>query len=435
MKVAVIGGSGEFGRIFARLFKEEGHVVIITGRDTRKGERVARELGVAFTSDNVKAAKESDVVLISVYIENTLDVIKEVAPHVRPGCLLMDVTSVKREPCAAMEKFAGKDVEIMGTHPMFGPRVTSMEGLTFILTPVRVKKWEKFIMDLLEKRGARVFVTTPEEHDRMMSIVQGLTHFAYISAASTLRELGVDVEKTRNFASPVYELMLDLIARIVGQSPQLYASIQMHNPLVGEVHEKFIEEARKLSDVVKNKDMDTFTEIMSAAARHLGDIDASMGRSDKAIRALTSELKRLRESVGKEVALKHIYSGVIHVGVVENVTPDRVGIVNRSGRKVILKLSNVELLGEEELRNWKMENLAVERRDFSVVVSGNVEEETLRKVVANLDDSIISCSILDTYTGKQIPKGMKSVTLRVKAVDFDFAKVEDLLRGLGGVIR
>ncbi len=139
MKIAVIGGSGEFGRLFAAQFKEEGHEVTITGRDVRKGKNVAKELDVAFSNDNVTAAKESDVVMISVYIENTLDVIEEVAPHVRSGCLLMDVTSVKEEPCEAMKKFAGKDVEIMGTHPMFGPRVTSIEGLTFILTPVRVK--------------------------------------------------------------------------------------------------------------------------------------------------------------------------------------------------------------------------------------------------------------------------------------------------------
>ncbi|MEE9594159.1 MAG: prephenate dehydrogenase [Candidatus Hydrothermarchaeales archaeon] len=435
MKIAVIGGSGEFGRLFAAQFKEDGHEVTITGRDVHKGEKVAQELGVAFTTDNVAAAKASDVVMISVYIENTLEVIEEVAPHVRTGCLLMDVTSVKEEPCAAMEKFAGKDVEIMGTHPMFGPRVTSMEGLTFILTPVRVKKWKGFVMDFLEKQGAKVFSTTPEEHDRMMSVVQGLTHFAYISAASTLRELNVDVGKTRNFASPVYELMLDLIARIVGQSPQLYASIQMHNPRVKEVHEVFIDEARKLSSIVKEKDVGSFTKLMANAARHLGDIDASMGRSDKAIRALTSELKRLRESVGKEVALKHIYSGAVHIGVVKDVAPDEVSIENKSGKKVTLKLSNVELLSWQELRRWKSENLSMDKRDFSVLFPGEVDEETVRVVVKNMDHKIVSCSVLDTYAGKQIPEGKKSITIRVEAVDFDLAKVEDLLKGLGGVIR
>ncbi|MFQ5815256.1 MAG: prephenate dehydrogenase, partial [Candidatus Hydrothermarchaeaceae archaeon] len=95
----------------------------------------------------------------------------------------------------------------------------------------------------------------------------------------------------------------------------------------------------------------------------------------------------------------------------------------------------VELLGEEELRGWKSENLATARRDFSVLVPLEMDEETLRGVVENLDDRIISCSTLDTYTGKQIPDGKKSITLRVEAVDLDLAKVEELLKGLGGAIR
>ncbi|MBI5253496.1 MAG: prephenate dehydrogenase/arogenate dehydrogenase family protein, partial [Euryarchaeota archaeon] len=287
MRVAIIGGSGEFGRIFAGLFKEEGHDVIITGRDAAKGEKVAKELGVMFTKDNVKAAEESDVVIISVYIENTVEVIRQVAPHVRSGCLLMDLTSVKVEPCRAMKKFAKRGVEIIGTHPMFGPRVTSIEGLTFIVAPIRTKKWDKFLLGFLKNRKAKIFITTPEEHDRIMGVVQGLTHFAYIAAASTLRELNIDVRYSKNFASPIYELMLDLIARIVGQSPKLYASIQMHNPVVKKVHRTFIKQAQILRDTVAKKDTAAFAKIMTNAARHIGDIDASMGRSDKAILALT----------------------------------------------------------------------------------------------------------------------------------------------------
>ncbi|MEE8167722.1 MAG: prephenate dehydrogenase [Candidatus Hydrothermarchaeales archaeon] len=435
MKVAIIGGSGEFGRIFARLFKEEGHEVVITGRDVHKGEKVAEQLGVAFTNDNVKAAKESDVVIISVYIENTVDVIKEVAPHVRPKCLLMDVTSVKEEPCAAMQKHARNDVEIMGTHPMFGPRVTSIEGMTFILTPIRVDKWEKFVLAFLEKRGAKIFITTPEEHDTIMGVVQGLTHFAYIASATTLKELNIDVAHSRKFASPIYELMLDLIARIVGQRPQLYASIQMHNPRVKEVHDVFIEQAQNLRTIIEKQDTNAFVKVMAEAARHIGDIDASMGRSDKAILALTGELKRLRESLGKEVALKHIYSGAVHMGKVKEIAHDTVLLQDRSGKKIPLKLSNVELLDEDSMRKWKSENLPVMRRDFSVLIPEGMDGETLRKVVESSDEGITSCSIVDTYKGKQIPKGKKSVTLRVEAIEFDFDEVTKLLSSLGGQLR
>lgn len=435
MKVAVIGGSGEFGRIFAELFKEEGHDVIITGRDAAKGEKVAKELGVRFTNDNVKAAEESDVVIISVYIENTVEVIRQVAPHVRSGCLLMDLTSVKVEPCRAMKKFAKRNVEIIGTHPMFGPRITSIEGLTFIVIPIRTKKWDKFLLDFLKNRKAKVFITTPGEHDRIMGVVQGLTHFAYIAAASTLRELNVDVRYSKNFASPIYELMLDLIARIVGQSPQLYASIQMHNPVVKKVHRTFIRQAQMLRDIVAKKDTAAFAKIMTNAARHIGDIDASMGRSDKAILALTGELKRLGESVGEEVALKHIYSGAVHVGRVKSIDADSLVLLTSSGKEVAVKLSNIKLLGSDFLREWKAKNLPSARRDFSALLPENADEEIIKKIIETCDERIISCSIIDTYKGKQVPQGRKSITVRVEASDFDFEKVKKILEGIGGTLR
>lgn len=434
-RIAIIGGTGEFGKLFARLFKENGHDVTITGRNVPKGEKAARELDVNYTSDNVKAARENDVVIISVYIENTAPVIEEVAPHVRDGCLLMDFTSVKIEPTSLMEKFASPGVEIIGTHPMFGPRVRSIEGLVFIITPVRVKKWDKFLHSFLEMNKARVITTSPEEHDRIMSVVQCLTHFTYISFASALGELHVDVKESRTFASPIYELMLDLIARVVGQSPQLYASIQMHNPLSSHVHRVFIDQAEWLKKLVENNDIEGFTKMMVEAARNLGDIDTAMGRSDKAILALTHELKRLANSMGKEVGLKHIYSGKVHVGIVKEVGPERVRLALPSGKEVELKVSNVELLDSAEIKDWKKNNRKKNQIDISVILDEKARENIIRKVVLDSSENIISCEILDVYQGRQILPGKKSITLRIEGIDVVYGMIKDLLLGIGGTIR
>ncbi|MFQ5887515.1 MAG: prephenate dehydrogenase [Candidatus Hydrothermarchaeales archaeon] len=434
MKVGIIGGTGEFGCVFARMFKEDGHRVVVTGRNVSKGKRVSKALGVEFSNDNVKTAKEMDVVIVSVPIESTVDVIKKVAPHMKKGSLLTDFTSVKTEPCEAMIESAPEGVEIIGMHPMFGPRITSLEGQIVILTSIRTKKWEKFLTDFFKNRKARVFVSTPSEHDRIMSVVQGLTHFAYITAASTIRELDVDVRFSRKFASPVYELMLDLIARIVGQNPRLYASIQMHNPEVRRVHDAFIQEAVRLQDIVRAKDMKGFVKFMGSSAKVLGDVDAAMGRSDKAISALSLELKKLKESVGLEVGVRHIYSGVVHLGRVVSVDPETVKLKTFKGT-VELKLSNVELLDEMEKERWKADNLKAEERDFSVLLPKHASEDILKMVVKNSDKRIVGCDVVDIFDGKQIPEGKKSITLRVKAVDFgskDFDFVSDLLKGIGG---
>jgi prephenate dehydrogenase len=435
VNIAIIGGSGNFGRVFARLFKEDGHEVVITGRDTQKGKRVAGELGVLFSNDNTGAAQNADIVIISVFIENTLDVIKEVAPHVRPESLLMDLTSVKIEPCEAMEKHAGPDVEIIGTHPMFGPRVATLEGQAFIVVPVRAKKWKKFLLDFLARHKARTFETTADEHDRAMAVVQGLTHFTYISTAATLRALNVDVKDSKNFASPIYILMLDLIARIVGQSPELYSSIQMHNPHIKEIHRTFIEQAGILEDIVKEKDTKSFTKLMTDSAKHMGDLESSMGRSDKAILVLNEELRKLKESVGHDVVLRHIYSGSVHTGEVKEVNPDEVTLETPGKKKLKLKLSNIELLASEEAMRWKSENLPRKKSDFSLLLSEDADEDVIKKLIEAFDGDVISCLIVDVYRGKQIPEGKKSITLRVETTGDDFKKTNELIKGIGGVLR
>jgi len=68
------------------------------------------------------------------------------------------------------------------------------------------------IRSLLEAGGARVEVLNPEEHDEIMAVVQALTHFAYIGIGATLQALDFDVEKSRKFMSPVYEIMIDFVA-------------------------------------------------------------------------------------------------------------------------------------------------------------------------------------------------------------------------------
>ena len=56
----------------------------------------------------------------------------------------------------------------------------------------------------------------------------------------------------------------------------------------------------------------------------MGDISGALGRSDKAINSLNHEHSLLNQSIGKEIGLKHIYSGKIHVGILERVDKNTV---------------------------------------------------------------------------------------------------------------
>ena len=294
MKVGIVG-FGSFGKWMAEFLRERNFEIMISDvrRDTLKRYSDIYDIGT-----NIEVAKNSDIVIVAVPISKVVDVIREIGPYVKEGSLIMDITSVKSKPVKAMLKYVHNKVEVLGTHPMFAPKIKSIDGEVIILVKGRGDVWYEKVKKFLRGEGVKVVETTCEEHDRLMSIIQGLTHFVYISTARTFYSMSVDVEKTRKLMSPVYEMMLDLIARIVGQNPELYADIQMENPFITEVHSNYIEEAKKLAEIVKRKEKDVFVKKMREASYAIGDFEKAMAKSNKLIRRMREEYKILKSFLG-----------------------------------------------------------------------------------------------------------------------------------------
>lgn len=288
LRILILGGTGETGSWFARYFKARGYDVSVWGPSGKVD--VAQRLGVRFAIDMISEVERSDIVLVSVTIEKTVEIIRQVAPKMHPGTLLMDVTSIKSGPVRAMKTYAPKGVEVLGSHPMFGPTMPSMRGQTIILTPVEGKtgRWLSIIRSMFEADGAHVELLDSEEHDQIMAVVQALTHFAYIGIGAALLALDFDVERSRRFMSPVYEIMIDFVGRILDQNPELYASIQK-NPKASSVRQTFVAECMRLCERADSGDLEGFKEIMRQAAGHYGGTHEALIRSDRVINSRISE--------------------------------------------------------------------------------------------------------------------------------------------------
>ena len=289
-RMLILGGTGETGSWFARYFSRKGFEIALWGPSGRK--EVAERLGMRFADDMMGEAEGSDVVLVSVPIEKTVDIIRQVGPRMRAGSLLMDVTSLKAEPMRAMLEFAPEGVEVLGTHPMFGPTMAGLEGQTIILTPAegRCSSWLPRMKELFLADGARVEILPAEEHDQIMAVVQALTHFAYIGIGAALQALGFDVQRSRRFMSPVYEIMIDFVGRILDQNPELYASIQ-RNPAASGARQTFIAECMRLDERADAGDLEGFKQIMREAAKHYGDTHEALKRSDRLINCRIGEMR------------------------------------------------------------------------------------------------------------------------------------------------
>ncbi len=252
--VAILGGHGQMGALLARLFGDMGHRVLIVDRDT--------ELRAA------AAAAESDVVVISVPIDDTDRVIRDVGPHLREEALLMDITSIKEAPIATM--LASTRASVVGTHPMFGPGVHSLQGQRFVVCRARGDAWADWVVNTFTARGLTVTEATPVQHDRAMSIVQVLTHFQTQVLGLTLAKLGVPLDETLRFTSPAYLLELYVAARHFAQDPQLYGPIEMRNPGTPQVALAFRDAAEELGAVLANGDQAAFSAMFENVREFFG---------------------------------------------------------------------------------------------------------------------------------------------------------------------
>jgi prephenate dehydrogenase len=431
MKILIIGGTGETGRWFARFYKKHGFDVVVWGINKKK--EIAEELGVAFADDIDNEIRSSDIVMISVPINKTEKTISDIAPRMSSGSLIMDITSIKTGPIEAMIKHAPEDVEILGSHPMFGPSIPDIRGQIVIFTPVRSSKWFPIIKSLYEDNGAHIEILEAPEHDRMMAVVQGLTHFAYITIGTVFKELEFDVAKSRRFMSPMYDIMLDLVGRILAQNPYLYAMIQM-NPEVEKVHKAYIYQCNLMADIVKKKDIEGFAGLMKKAAAHFGDTESALRRSEKLIGTKIAEHEELVRSIGTQRALKHIYSEVIHIGIVKKVTP-RTVILERGGKNIEFLIENVRPLNEKELYSWKSANMKNVTRDVSVYIPAASDADVIKSVIAG-SEGVVSANIIDVYKRQNT----QSVTYRLtifgdRNASLVQENVEKLLKGIGCTVR
>jgi len=433
MKIGIIGGSDGLGKTLVYYFRDDFDVYI-TGRDHKKGRAVADEAGVNYIESNADLAKISDMVIISVPIQHTSDVIREVAPFMKEGSVMIDVTSVKEEPSKTMAEVLQDTIEYIPTHPIFGPRTMILDNQVIVLTPDKKGKWYDKVYKYLESKNMRIIETTAQKHDFMMSIVQILTHFAFISTASAIEKLKVDLAETEDYESPIYNLMIDMIARIVAQNPYLTYNIQTMNNNGPTIRNTFADAVLELRDVINSYDEDEFVDIAIKATKHMGDIKNALGRSDKAIGALNYEYRILNNSIGHEVGLQHIYSKKIHVGILESI--DGKTAVLKNGNKIKkLRVANIRILLEDELYQWKIKNYYNRTESISCIFPKNVHAETIEQTVMNIDN-IIDINLIDTYNGPQIDDDSISLTFKVTALDkSDIENVKKLFTGFGGILR
>ena len=154
--------------------------------------------------------------------------------------------NLKVDPVNQMVKYLPKSVEIIGTHPMFGPDSgkNGVKDLPLVFCPIRLCEsnesfWRKYFLDL----GLKIIDLTPDEHDLEAAYTQGITHF--------LGRILNDMElKDSKIATLGYQKLLDIIEQTCNDPYQLFIDLQMRNPHTNEMRNRLSDSFSKFMDIL-----------------------------------------------------------------------------------------------------------------------------------------------------------------------------------------
>lgn len=271
--VVIVGGNGGMGRIFSDYFEKSGYKVFSFGH--RGWDKAPEYL------------KNAKIVIVSVPIDITIDIIKQLSPMLRKDQILCDFTSVKAPIVEAMMKYHKGPV--LGLHPMFGPDVKSLVKQVVVTVPERDEKASEFLVEQLRIWGANICRCSAKEHDRAMSIIQALRHFSTYGYGNFLSEIAPNLDKLKDLSSPIYRLELMMVGRLFAQDPRLYADIIMSSKQNYELIENFVNSLQEQLKVIKEADVDIFTERFLNVRKYFGDF------SEEALKESGSILAKLQD--------------------------------------------------------------------------------------------------------------------------------------------
>lgn len=231
---------------------------------------IAREDGLCdiVTETAAEAVQGADLVVLCVPVGAMGRVAEEIGPHLKPGCTVTDVGSVKRAVIDAVAPHLPESVHFIPGHPLAGtehsgPRSGFAElfenRYTLIVPegnadPDALARLEHFWTGM----GANVEVMDPEHHDLVLMVTSHAPHliaYTMVGVADDLRRV-TDSEVIKYSAAGFRDF-----TRIAASDPTMWRDVFLNNKeATMEILGRFIEELMSLQRAIRTGDGDHLFE-------------------------------------------------------------------------------------------------------------------------------------------------------------------------------
>ena len=264
-KKAAIIGVGLIGGSLAMVLKRDGLAssIVGVGRGLPNLE-AAKRLGIvdSFTRDIAEGVKDADLVVVAVPVLKIAETIKQAAAHLKPGCIVTDVGSVKGAVIESVEPLVPEGVHFVPGHPIAGTEHSGAEaafaelyvGRKCILTPTA--KTGKGALEAVRRiwnaTGAKVVVMDASQHDMILAAVSHLPHmiaYTLVNTVGDMEDKGVDA---LGYSAGGFRDF----TRIASSSPEMWSDIcAMNKEQILNTIDGFAKRLSSLRSLIEKEDL------------------------------------------------------------------------------------------------------------------------------------------------------------------------------------
>jgi chorismate mutase / prephenate dehydrogenase len=242
-RALVIGGAGRMGRWLAGFLDNQGFDILLADpaleTDGDKQFRNWRE-----------APLDVSMIAVAAPLRETAAVIDELAAR-RVAGLVFEIGSIKTPLVESLRSAASSGLNICSIHPMFGPDTRLLSGRHVLLMDVGCPRAVSEVAELFADTMAERVTIPLDEHDRLISLVLGLSHALNIAFFTALVRSGISAEQLSGISSTTFRRQLGIAGDVAGENPALYHEIQhlnQHGHIARDALLQAIESLRQAAD-------------------------------------------------------------------------------------------------------------------------------------------------------------------------------------------
>ncbi len=262
-RVHVVGGHGRMGSWLTRFFESQGHSISVT--DPTAGPFSEHERPLS------EAVADSDVIVLATNLSATPAIFAELLSLIPEGRspLIFDIASLKAGLVGPLRQACRDGHRATSIHPMFAPGAALLHGRAVLVCDAGDREATEEAKSLFAETALGLYDVPLEEHDKVMTVVLGLSHLTNLIFGRAVSKSGFSFDLLGRIASTTFAKQIKTAAEVADENPALYHEIQFFNEDTEGMLADLESSLKEFCEAARSENGTRFADLMNEISGYL----------------------------------------------------------------------------------------------------------------------------------------------------------------------